>query len=159
MVARQTPRAVSLEAAGKAKVFVDTNVALYAFDTSAGEKREKALALFTDLWRTGNGCVSVQVLQEFYVNATRKLSSPLPIETAKQRSASLSRWEVHEPTAEDVLGTIDLQQQARLSFWDAMIIGSAGKLGCRVIYLEDLNAGQVIAGVQVVNPFFESDGQ
>jgi len=95
-------------------------------------------------------------LQEFYVNVTRKLSTPLPTETAEQIVAALSRWEVHAPTAEDVLGAIDLQRQEGLSFWDAMILTSAGKLGCRVIYSEDLNAGQVIAGVRVVNPFAES---
>ena len=150
---------MSADAGGKLKAFVDTDVVLYAFDTGAGEKRDKALALFGDLWRTGNGCLSVQVLQEFYVNATRKLSSPLPSETAKRIVASLSRWEVHAPTTEDVLQAIDLQKRDRLSFWDAMIVGSAGKLGCRVIYSEDLNAGQVIAGVRVVNPFLESDSQ
>lgn len=132
---------------------MDTNVLLYAFDTSAGQKRERALALVADLWRTGNGCVSVQVLQEFYVNATRKLSAPLPLEMAKRIVASLARWEVHAPTAEDVLRAIDLQQGHKLSFWDAMIVGSAGKLGCRVLYSEDLNAGQVVAGVRVVDPF------
>lgn len=100
-----------VENKGKAKAFVDTNIVLYAFDTSAGGKREEALRVFADLWRTGAGCVSVQVLQEVYVNVTRKLSTPLPTETAEQIVAALSRWEVHAPTAEDVLGAIDLQRQ------------------------------------------------
>lgn len=145
-----------VENKGKAKAFVDTNIVLYAFDTSAGGKREEALRVFADLWRAGAGCVSVQVLQEFYVNVTRKPSTPLPSQSAEQIVAALSRWEVHAPTAEDVLGAIDLQRQEEPSFWDAMILTSAGKLGCRVIYSEDLNAGQVIAGVRVVNPFAES---
>lgn len=144
---------MSVEAKGSARVFVDTNVLLYSFDTSAGVKHDRALALFGNLWRVGNGCISVQVLQEFYVNATRKLSTPLEQATAERIIVSLSRWEVHAPTAEDVLSAIALHAQVQLSFWDAMILTSASKLGCTVLYSEDLNAGQHIAGVQVVNPF------
>ena len=136
---------------------MDTNILLYAFDTSAGEKRMRALELFGEVWRAGNGCVSVQVLQEFYVNATRKLKNPLTLETARRIIVSLSRWEVHAPDAEDVLAAIDLQRSAQLSFWDAMVVSSAGKLGCSVLYSEDLNAGQAIAGVTVVNPFLEGE--
>lgn len=138
-------------------MFVDTNVLLYSFDTSAGPKRDRALALVGDLWRRGNGCISVQVLQEFYVNATRKLSMPLERTTAERIVVSLSRWEVHAPTAEDVISAIALHAQVQLSFWDAMILTSASKLGCRVLYSEDLNAGQRVAGVEVINPF-EDDG-
>jgi predicted nucleic acid-binding protein len=135
------------------RAFVDTNILLYAFDTSAGTKRSKALDLFQKLWRSGDGCVSVQVLQEFFVNATGKLPKPLTLEIAKRIVASLSRWEVHAPNAEDVLSAIDLQQAAQLSFWDAMVVHSAASLGCNVLYSEDLNAGQTIAGVEIINPF------
>ena len=148
---------MSAEAKGSARVFVDTNVLLYSFDTSAGAKRDRALALVGSLWHQGNGCISVQVLQEFYVNATRKLSTPLERATAERIIVSLARWEVHAPTAEDVLSAITLHAQVQISFWDAMILTSAGKLGCSVLYSEDLNAGQHVAGVQVVNPF-EGDG-
>ncbi len=144
---------MSAEAKERARVFVDTNVLLYSFDTSAGAKRDRALALVGNLWRVGNGCISVQVMQEFYVNATRKLRTPLELATAARIIVSLSRWEVHSPTPEDVLGAVTLHAQAQLSFWDAMILTSASKLGCTVLYSEDLNAGQHIAGVQVVNPF------
>ncbi len=141
------------------RVFVDTNVLLYAFDTSAGSKRQRALALLAAFWRTGNGCISVQILQEFYVNATRKLPTPLELETARRIIVSLSRWEVHAPTSEDVLRAIDLQSQEQLSFWDAMVLSSASKLGCKVLYSEDLNDTQVIAGVRVVNPFSQAEGK
>lgn len=144
---------MSAEVRGHSRVFVDTNVLLYSFDTSAGVKRERALALVGRLWRQGNACISVQVLQEFYVNATRKLGKPLEPTVAKKVVASLARWEVHAPTADDVLNAITLQEEAQLSFWDAMIVTSAGRLGCRVLYSEDLNAGQRVAGVEVVNPF------
>ena len=137
------------------RVFVDTNVLLYAFDRSAGVKRRRAADLLERLWRSGDGCVSVQVLQEFYVNSTRKIATPLDAETAKSIVTYLGRWRVHEPLVEDVLAAIELQQNARLSFWDAMILQSAGKLGCRVVYSEDLNPGQVVAGVEVVDPLEE----
>ncbi len=144
---------MSAEPVEGARAFVDTNVLLYAFDTSAGMKRAKALDLFEGLWRSGNSCVSVQVLQEFFVNATRKLPKPLALELAKRIVASLSRWEVHTPNAEDVLSAIDLQQATQLSFWDAMVVHSAASLGCDVLYSEDLNAGQTIIGIEIINPF------
>lgn len=81
------------------------------------------------------------------------------VETAKRIVTALSRWQVHAPTAEDVLGAIDLQQLVQLSFWDAMIVSSASKMGCQMIYLEDLNASQVIAGVRVVDPLAAGGGQ
>ncbi len=133
--------------------FVDTNVLLYAFDTSAGAKRLRAAALLEELWRARSGCLSVQVLQEFYVNATRKLPNPLPAATARELIDDLRRWEVHAPDAEDVIAAIDLQQAHTLSFWDAMIVHSAATLGCAVLYSEDLNAGQTIAGVVIRSPF------
>lgn len=140
------------------RVFVDTNVFLYSFDISAGAKRERALEIVGDLWRQGNACLSVQVLQEFYVNATRKLGKPLDSRTAERIVGALSRWEVHAPTAEDVAGAIGLHRQAQLSFWDAMIVTSASKLGCQVLLSEDLNAGQPVAGIEIVNPFARGEG-
>ncbi|UCH24385.1 MAG: PIN domain-containing protein [Trueperaceae bacterium] len=144
---------MSAKLAEGTRAFVDTNILLYAFDTSAGKKRSQALDLFQKLWRTGNGCISVQVLQEFFVNATRKLPKPLALEIAERIVASLSRWEVHAPNAEDVLSAIDLQQATQLSFWDAMVVYSAASLGCNVLYSEDFNAGQTIAGIEIINPF------
>jgi len=137
---------------GHQRVFVDTNVLFYAFDTSAGVKRERAAALLEELWRQGNGCLSVQVLQEFFVNATRKLPRPLPLLVARELIDALRRWRVHAPDAEDVLAAVDLQQAHGLSFWDAMIVHSAGRLGCAVLYSEDLNPGQVIGGVVIRSP-------
>lgn len=144
---------MSVEAPRQQRVFVDTNVLLYALDVSAGVKRSQAAGLIRSIWGQGNGCLSVQILQEFYVNATRKLPHPLSPDTTRRIVAALSRWQVHSPTAEDVLTAIELQQAAQLSFWDAMVLTSAGKLGCAVLYSEDLNPGQDIGGVRVINPF------
>lgn len=82
---------MNVELGSGSRVFVDTNILLYAFDASAGAKRVRALGLLGELWRAGNGCLSVQILQEFYVNATRKLKQPLTLETARRIISSLSR--------------------------------------------------------------------
>lgn len=80
------------------------------------------------------------------------------IKRATRVVTSLSRWETPAPTEEDVLNTIELQERHQLSFWDAVIVTRAGKLGCRVLYSEDLSGPQVIAGFQVVNPFLRGNG-
>lgn len=133
--------------------FVDTNVLVYAHDTSAGDKHVQARQLLAELWSSGNGCLSIQVLQEFYVTITRKVSRPLEPETARQRVEDLGYWLIHSPTADDVVEAIRLHQSARLAFWDAMILTSASKLGCGTLWSEDLNASQTTAGVTIKNPF------
>ena len=133
--------------------FVDTNVLIYAHDISAGQKHSRARALMRDLWQSGEGCLSIQVLQEFYVNVTQKVATPLPAEAAAQIVADLSAWEVHCPGTEDVLDAIRLQQRHQISFWDAMILASAVQLGCHVLWSEDLNPGQVYGQVEVQSPF------
>jgi predicted nucleic acid-binding protein len=132
--------------------FVDTNILIYAHDISAGQKHGRAKELMRDLWHSGDGCLSIQVLQEFYVNVTQKVTKPLSAEAAAQIIADLSVWEVHCPKMEDVLDAIRLQQRYQISFWDAMIISSAQKLGCKILWSEDLNDGQDYGGVVVRNP-------
>ena len=134
-----------------AKAFIDSNILVYAHDISAGEKRERAAALVRNLWESFGGGLSVQVLQEFYTVTTRKqLLTPV---AASQLVERYTHWTVHEPTALDVMSAIKLHQETLISFWDAMIITSASRLGCEVLYSEDLNAGQVVMGVKVQNPF------
>lgn len=133
--------------------FVDTNVLVYAHDASAGEKHNRARALVEELWETGTGCLSVQVLQEFYVTVTQKVPQPLAPEAAARIIECLANWRVHAPDAGDVLEAIEIQRRHRVSFWDAMILRSAGALGSEVIWSEDLNPGQQYGKVKVVNPF------
>lgn len=133
--------------------FVDTNVLVYAHDTSAGEKHARAKALIADLWQSGKGCLSIQVLQEFYVTVTQKVSKPLAPETASRIIECLSHWRLHIPDAGDVLEAIRIHQRYSISFWDAMIIRSAEALGSKVIWSEDLNPGQCYGEVKVSNPF------
>jgi predicted nucleic acid-binding protein len=133
--------------------FVDTNVLVYSHDTSAGARHERAAALVEDLWTSGQGSLSIQVLQEFFVTVTRKVPAPLPAEAAREIVADLSHWRVHEPHAEDVLEAIDIHSRHGLSFWDAMIVRSAVALSCTVLYSEDLSAGTRYDAVEVVDPF------
>jgi predicted nucleic acid-binding protein len=137
--------------------FVDTNILLYAHDSSAGVKRDQARTLVEQLWESREGCLSVQVLQEFFVNVTRKIAKPLDAETAKEIVADLSRWHMHVPAADDVLGAIGIHQRTGISFWDSMIVRSAAEMGCTVLFSEDLNAGQEYSGVRVENPLHSPD--
>lgn len=133
--------------------FIDTNVLVYGHDKSAGAKHELAKALLQQLWESEQGCLSIQVLQEFYVTITRKVAKPLSAEEASQIIASLGTWRVHSPTVNDVQEAITIQARYGISFWDAMIIRSAVCLGCNSVWSEDLNAGQRYGAATVLNPF------
>ncbi len=136
--------------------FVDTNVLVYAYDSSAEGRHNQAKALLTELWQNGLGCLSIQTLQEFFVTITRKVARPMAADQAAQIISDLGHWRVHTPTVEDVLAAIALQQRFRLSFWDAMVLTSAEQLECSVLWSEDLNPGQSYTGVKVVNPFADT---
>lgn len=134
-------------------VFVDANVLVYAYDQTAGEKREHARSLLEGLWSRQQGSLSVQVLQEFYVAVTQMVKRPLAPEVAADIVRDLAYWNIHAPVAEDILGAIDLQQRYGISFWDSMIVWSAQQMGCREVWTEDLSEGQSYGDVVVVNPF------
>lgn len=145
---------------GDSLVFIDSNILIYAYDRSAGVKREAAKALIRRLWDERSGCISVQVLQEFFVNVTRKIPSPLEAYEAREVISDFFYWRVHRPGASDVLSAIDIHQRLEISFWDAMIVGSAAAQGCSALYSEDLNEEQHYDGVEVINPIsHEATGQ
>jgi predicted nucleic acid-binding protein len=133
--------------------FVDTNVLVYAYDLDAGKKYQRAIQLIEELWKSKSGCLSMQVLQEFYVNITRKAKQPLPIAQAKRVIQHLSAWRIFSPQVGDILAAIDLHERYQISFWDALVIRSAQQTGCKVLWSEDLSSGQDYDGVKVVNPF------
>jgi predicted nucleic acid-binding protein len=133
--------------------FVDTNVLLYAYDPEAGERHEQARDLVGRLGRGRTGALSIQVLQEFYVNVIRKVAVPVAPGEALVRLRALSRWHAHSPRPRDVIAAVELAERYRLAFWDAMIVNSAARLGCSVLWTEDLNPGQEILGVRVSSPF------
>jgi predicted nucleic acid-binding protein len=133
------------------RVFIDTNVLLYADDLDAGEKREKAQKILYQVYVDGNGVVSTQVLQEFFVASTRKLGVPADI--ARRKVELLARLDVVTIQPSLILDAIDLHRLHSLSFWDALILRAAAASGCRRLFTEDLQGGRTIAGVQIENPF------
>jgi len=137
----------------QATYFLDTNILVYAYDRSAGQKTQPAVRLVEECWENENGCLSIQVLQEFFVTVTRKIATPLDPQTARQIVADLAQWRLHTPKASDLLQAIDLQQNYQLAFWDAQVIQSATSLSCKQLLSEDLNHGQIYGEVQVINPF------
>ncbi len=135
------------------KQFVDTNIFLYAYDLSTPEKKNKSKQLISALWDSGQGVISIQVLQELYVNMTRKLPNPIAPELATQIISDLGQWHLHIPTLPDLQRAIELEKNNSISFWDAMIISSAQQMGCKVLWTEDLNSGQYIDDLVIRNPF------
>jgi predicted nucleic acid-binding protein len=136
-----------------ARTFVDANVLVYAYDTDAGRKHERAQSILVDLWESESGVVSTQVLQEFYVTVTRKLPKPLPKRTAREIVATYESWSVHRPGIADVVAASELEERHRLAFWDALIVVSAQHSGTERLLSEDLQDGRRIAGVRIANPF------
>ena len=133
--------------------FVDTNVLLYAHDSSAASKRTRAAALLERLSAEHRGLLSSQVLMEFYVAATRKLPKRLDHRTATAIVDDFGTWPVFSPAVSDILGGARLAERHRIHFWDAMVIRAAIALGAETVWSEDLNAGQSYEGVVIRNPF------
>ena len=134
-------------------VFVDTNVLVYAHDLDAGEKRRTAAARLERLWDEQAGTLSVQVLQEFFVNATRKIATPVATAQAREIIRLYRAWVRKDASADTVLRATEIAELARLSFWDSLIVAAAEEAGCEELLSEDMGHGQQVAGVRIVNPF------
>jgi predicted nucleic acid-binding protein len=136
------------------RVFVDTNVIVYAYDRSEPDKQERALEILTPLAMTGTGVISTQVLGEFFVAVTRKLSAPLKIQEAYERLKNyLQSWAVVDITAMIVQEAARGVRDHRFHFWDAQIWATAKLHQIPLIFSEDFNVDGVIEGVQFANPF------
>jgi len=131
--------------------FFDTNVILYADDTSSPKKQKQAIQLISDHRRKGTAVVSLQVLQEYFAAATRKLR--VDPELAQRKVEILARARVVRFTAGDIIAAIELHRLVKISFWDAMSVHSARMAGAAILFSEDLQHGAVLGGVPVVNPF------
>jgi predicted nucleic acid-binding protein len=131
--------------------FFDTNIFVYADDASAPAKQERAIQLITDHQRSGLLVVSLQVLQEYFAAATRKLG--VDAATAQQKVQLLTRARVVRFVEGDVIAAIELHRLNGISFWDAMIVHAARLAGTELLYSEDLQHGTILAGVRISNPF------
>lgn len=135
------------------KYFVDTNVLIYAHDSSQGVKHDRAGKLVQHLWITGEGVLSTQVLQELCINLRRKIAKPVTLDEVRRLIEDYLNWEVVVNTPESVLQALDIEAQYKISFWDALVIQAAESCGAAVLYSEDLAPGQTYGAVRVVNPF------
>lgn len=135
-----------------AKTFVDTNVLIYAHDVDSKSKHTVAKNILRELWSDRAGVLSMQVLQEFYVNVTRKIRSPLPRDSARLVVGSYFIWCV-DTTPAELSVTFRIEDESQIGFWDALIVAAAAKSGASRLLSEDLNPGQRIAGLRIENPF------
>ena len=131
--------------------FFDTNVLVSADDRSTPKKQERAITLFSEHLRQGTAVLSLQVLQEYFVAATRKLR--IAPEAAQRKVEMLMRARLVRFEASDIIAAIELHRLRELSFWDALIVHAARSAGVTTLYSEDLQHGAVLGGVRVVNPF------
>lgn len=133
--------------------FVDSDVLLYAHDASAGAKHSRARALLRELWESGDGCLSTQVLEEFALQVTGRVARPLPAREVAQIVSDLAVWQVHRPSAGSILDALRLSEAHGLPFYDALIVASAVQLGCQTLWSERLQAGQRVGPVTLRCPF------
>jgi len=149
-----TARGSADPAAGNSPVFVDSNVLLYALDAADPAKQLAARNWRSELWRGRRGRVSFQVLGEFYVNAVRIL--PAARDEARGEVRDLLAW---NPVVSD--GPLlehgwKIQDRYQLSYWDALIVAAAKASSCRYLLTEDLQDGQELDGIEVLNPFLRA---
>jgi predicted nucleic acid-binding protein len=135
------------------RVFIDTNVFVYLFDSEEPRKQQIARTLLETLATSAILVISTQVLQEFYVSVTRKLAKPLPAGQAEEATKNLSAYNVVQIDARMVFAAITLCQREQASLWDALIVRAAMESGCIRLLSEDLQNGRQFEGTTVENPF------
>jgi predicted nucleic acid-binding protein len=138
------------------RVFVDANILLYSEDSADLGKQATAMAWLKVLWQRRIGCLSTQVLNEFYVNAVRKIKQPMPAGDARaevRRYAQWQPWTVDQATVESAWA---VESRYGLHYWDCLVVAAAQHSGCRYLLSEDIGHEQYYDAVQVINPFKSS---
>lgn len=134
------------------RYFVDKNILMYAHDTAAGAKHDRAKALVEQLWRDRTGAVSTQVLQELCVNLRRKAGRRLDARATREIVVDYLSWHVVVNDGGAIVEALELEDRYKISFWDALVVQAAQTAGAEVLYSEDLSEGQRYGSVRVVNP-------
>ena len=137
------------------RIFVDTNVLVYAHDTSVGRKHEIASSLIEKLWNDRSGVLSTQVLQELYVNVRRTAFNPRDFAEARQLIEDYMAWQVIISDSRAILEALEFEKRYQISFRDALIVQAANTAEVGVLFTEDLNHGQRYGEVTALNPFFQ----
>jgi predicted nucleic acid-binding protein len=135
----------------KRPAFFDTNIFIYADDKSSPLKPQCAIDLFAQHLRSGSAVISLQVMQEYFSAATRKLG--IDAELAQQKVELIARSRVVRFVEADIVAAIELHRLTRISFWDAMIVHAARIAGAEILYSEGLQHSSSLGGVRIVNPF------
>ncbi len=135
------------------RTFVDTNILVYAHDSSAGRKHKKASQIILDLWDSGLGILSTQVLQEFFVTVTRKIPRPIHCDEAEEIIIHFLKWKIIVNDGQSILSAIDLQRRYSYPFWDSLIIRAAIAGQAGLLLSENFRTGQIIDSLRIVNPF------
>ncbi len=135
------------------KMFVDTNNLVYAHDLDAGDKHKIATGVVSDLWESGNGVISTQVLQELYVTLTKKVPSHPKKSQVRRILNNYLAWDLAVNNGQTILQASEIEENYNISFWDAMIVSAAYSKNAAILLTEDLNEGQLIEGIKIVNPF------
>ena len=143
----------------KEKAFVDTNILIYAHDLDAGIKHDSAVITLENLWEEETGILSTQVLQEFYVNVTRKILNPLSAAKARSILENYRSWQVEVNGPETILLASEIEERYLLSFWDALIVAAARNGKADKILTEDFQHGQRLEGILIENPFIQTEAQ
>jgi len=136
-----------------AKIFVDTNILVYAYDLDAGIKYETANKTIAELWETQSAIISTQVLQEFYIILTKKIPKPLSANSVRGIISSYLAWEIVANDPKLILQASEIEESYKITFWDALIVAAAFSGNANTIFTEDLNHGQYIEGILINNPF------
>lgn len=133
------------------KIFLDTNILCYLYDGRDPEKQNEAQAIFNDLLSFYDVQISVQVLQEFSNVCLNKIH--IPNEKVQDYIKLFAQLPIHLNSSETVLSALIISSETQFSFWDSLILAAAKESGCNILLSEDLNDGQVVHGVKIVNPF------
>ena len=133
--------------------FVDTNILVYAHDASESHKQPIAEALLTELWRQGTGVLSTQVLQEFYVVATRKYDPAMSRDLARRLVAHYANWRVIGVDLPLIVSASELEEMHSLSFWDALVVEAARRAGATRLATEDMQDGREFGDLRIHDPF------
>lgn len=141
------------------RIFVDTNILVYAHDVDAGDKHTVAARRLQELWDARCGVLSTQVLQEFYVTVTRKMVTPVSPGEARELIRTYAAWHVQVLGPDSILRASEIGERDTLSFWDALVVAAAVAAQARRILSEDLNPGQTVEGILIENPFAAALGR
>jgi predicted nucleic acid-binding protein len=131
--------------------FIDTNVLVYTDDRAFPAKQRRAVELVAELRRERTGVVSMQVLQEYFAAATRKLH--IEASVARRKVEFFAEFDLAKLEVADLLAAVDLHRLHGISFWDALILRAATQTGCSVLLTEDMQEARSFDGVRIVNPF------